>query len=303
MLSQVLVNAIQKHSRQKWVDQAKYHAVYLIRQLVLRFHNPTIRYRIGQNRMYFPLSSDLPFITHKYPAYATNIARIAKQVLEKYPSLTLIDVGAYVGDTVAILRQEAQFPILCIEGNKRFFRLLKKNMASVSDVECLDAFINRPDFRTKSDGSLPSPSGIGLAEVLQRYPKFARSKILKIDTDGYDGIILRNAAEFLSTVKPILFFEYDPDLLAQHGEDEDSLWAMLRTLGYKMALFYENIGNYILSTDLGNTRLLKELHQWLSGYGGHRYFDVCLFPNGDLDLGERIRQNELSYFHTLHYYP
>jgi hypothetical protein len=301
MLSQMLINSIQKRSESEWIDKLKYHGAHLIRQLVLRFHDPAIRYEIGQFELRLPLSSNLPFIVHKHPYYATNIARIAGRVRKKYQQLTLIDVGAFVGDSVAFLRRKSQFPVLCIEGNQRFFCQLEKNMSRFADVDCVNAYLNIRDPRGKSpERNLPGKN-VSLVDILRQYPRYSQSKMLKVDTDGYDGLILRGASEYLSRVKPILFFEYDPDLLGRHGEDGDSLWAMLRLSGYKMALFYENIGTYILSADLENTRLLEELHQWLSGYGGHRYFDVCLFPGCDLDLGESIRLEEMAFFKGKHF--
>jgi FkbM family methyltransferase len=216
--------------------------------------------------------------------------------------MVCIDVGAYVGDTVAFLRQEAIFPILCIEGNEQFYKLLEHNMTIFPEVELVKAYLHsQMNFPLETSRDLttacpPSLDSMSLTDVLQRYPRYAQAKMLKIDTDGHDGIILRGAEEFLSMVKPILFFEYDPDLLARHGDDGLALLSMLRTRGYTMALFYENIGTYMLSTELENTRLLKELHQWFSGYGGHRYYDLCLFHHDDADLGERIRLKEIVYF-------
>ncbi len=47
----------------------------------------------------------------------------------KYPDLTFIDIGANVGDTVVLLRAlGAGSPILCIEGDDRFFAILSKNL-------------------------------------------------------------------------------------------------------------------------------------------------------------------------------
>jgi hypothetical protein len=37
----------------------------------------------------------------------------------KYPNLTMIDVGANVGDSIAIVRVDV--PILCVEGEDHFF--------------------------------------------------------------------------------------------------------------------------------------------------------------------------------------
>jgi hypothetical protein len=48
--------------------------------------------------------------------------------------------------------------------------------------------------------------------VLLRKPILVNSKMLKIDTDGFDTLILKSAVDFLKRAKPIIFFEYDPFL-------------------------------------------------------------------------------------------
>ena len=78
-----------------------------------------------------------------------------------------------------------------------------------------------------------------LDDLLKDYPKFRHSKILKIDTDGFDLKILRGADNFLSEAKPVLFFEYSPFLLSQQQEDGLSIFPYLQSKGYKNLLIYD----------------------------------------------------------------
>ncbi len=55
-----------------------------------------------------------------------------------------------------------------------------------------------------------------LESIVMEYPQFIHTKMVKIDTDGYDLIILRGGLKYLETSKPVLFFEYDPYFLQQH---------------------------------------------------------------------------------------
>jgi FkbM family methyltransferase len=248
--------------------------LYYTRQLMVRYYDPLIRYTLGEREIYLPLSSNLPFTLRKHPYYDTNVVRIVRYVQQKYPESSFIDVGAYVGDTAASIRQEGIFPLLCIEGNERIYHILEKNMMEFPKVELVKAFLGNPANvcleHQSIDTATHSQNSISLMEVLKAYPLYARSKMLKVDTDGHDGQILRGALEFLSNETPIIFFEYAPDLLEQHGDNGLSLLRILREHGYKMVLFYEHIGTYMLSTTLDNTQLLEELHQWFSGYGGYR---------------------------------
>lgn len=47
---------------------------------------------------------------------------------------------------------------------------------------------------------------------------YIASKFLKTDTDGFDGKLLRGGIDFLGQSSPVIFFEYDPDLLAVQGD-------------------------------------------------------------------------------------
>ena len=48
-----------------------------------------------------------------------------------------IDIGANVGDSVVIVRDVSDAPILCIDADPRFHRYLKINTANLSDVTVL----------------------------------------------------------------------------------------------------------------------------------------------------------------------
>ncbi|MBD2129906.1 hypothetical protein NDI39_22750 [Microcoleus sp. ZQ-A2] len=88
---------------------------------------PLISYKIAGFNLLLPFSHQLPFILKTYPLYSSNLARLAKYVKEKYEHLKFIDIGANIGDSIALLRKEAVFPILCIEGDEQFLSALEKN--------------------------------------------------------------------------------------------------------------------------------------------------------------------------------
>ena len=61
-------------------------------------------------------------------------------------------------------------------------------------------------------------------------------------------------------------------------------------------MFYENTGEFTVSADLSDHRLIDDLHHLYTGWGGHRYADVCVLHAADEGLFERIRSAELEYF-------
>jgi FkbM family methyltransferase len=263
---------------------------------------------IANARLLLPSGNRLPLFLKHNPQYNANLPRIAKQVKAKYAALTLIDVGANVGDTVAFLRAEARFPILCIEGDEQFFSILQKNLAQFADVKAVQAYVGvttetaplEINHNATTAQLVPSSSTADLqmrtlTDVLAQFPAFAQSKILKIDTDGYDGQVLRGARAYLEAVQPVVFFEYMPDELAAFGDNGLSLFPFLHEVGYRDALIYDNAGDLMLSLRVDAALRWQELHIYFSGRRGLRYMDLAVFAEQDRDLFENVRAAELEF--------
>jgi FkbM family methyltransferase len=280
---------------------------------IIKLSDPLISYKIAGFDLLLPFSHQLPFILKKYPLYSSNLARLAKYVKQKYEHLKFIDIGANIGDSIALLRKEAEFPILCIEGDDQFLSVLKKNATLFSGIHIVKAYLgdssNSIRGTTIKQGGTAhlSENKVGdnvievkkLSDVLKDYPSFWQSKMIKVDTDGFDCKILRGAAEFLKSAKPIIFFEYDPFFLAEQGDDGISIFQDLNSYGYKKLLIYDNFGDLMLSTTIDNYRLIEELHLYFSGRLGHRYCDICVFHTEDSDVFEIAREREIQFFENL----
>src|SRR5207247_9913036 len=108
-------------------------------------------------------------------------------------------------DSVAVLREAAAFPILCVEADSRFFRVLKRNVSQFEDVELAHAYLGESDEEVRAHldsarGTAKLAASNGdrvqiqtLSALLRDYPRFQSAKLLKIDTDGYDNKIIRGA--------------------------------------------------------------------------------------------------------------
>lgn len=281
--------------------------------LILKTGDPLIKHDIGGVTLFIPFSHQLPFILKTYPLYSSNLARLAKYVKQKYEHLKFIDIGANIGDSIALLRKEAEFPILCIEGDEQFLSVLVKNAALFSEVYIIKAYLGEASniirgTTIKQGGTAHlSENKIGdnlievkkLSDVLKDYPSFWQSKMIKVDTDGFDCKILRGAANFLKSAKPIIFFEYDPFFLAEQGDNGTSIFNDLSNYGYKNLLIYDNFGDLMLSVNINNSRLLEEIHLYFSGRLGHRYCDICVFHAEDSDLFEIAREREIKFFENI----
>jgi FkbM family methyltransferase len=251
--------------------RARLKAAIGARRLLVRLGDPKVRYRLGSVELDLPLSHELPFYRHDHPRYDERIGTLAREL-----GGPVVDVGANVGDTAASIRAASDVPILCIEGERGFFSLLERNAARMGDVELEHAFVDAPTQGhvqrgagtariVAGDEGLPTKP---LERILEEHPRFAVPALLKLDTDGMDVPILVANLHLLARLRPVLFFEYDPNL----GASPD-VFERLATVGYATAEWFENTGE-----PAGTVELPAHLHERYIGHGGHRYADICVWP-------------------------
>ena len=288
-------------------------AVRAARKVQVRLRDPLVTYRIGQIALQMPLSHELPYYRRAFPQYATNVGRIGTTVQQKYPELAFIDIGANVGDTAAIVRRHAHYPILCVEGSSTYLPLVEQNVGHLDDVEIEGAFVGgssglvaarveaakgtaRLAMGGRDAKAVPLQS---LIDVISDHPRFAAAKFVKSDTDGMDSQIITGAMGYLASVRPALFFEYDPDQTARVGGTAIQVFDPLLVAGYRYALVYENTGDLMLLLDLQDKRLLSDVDAFFSGRNGVRYADICAFHATDTDLALRLHGTEREFFGAL----
>jgi FkbM family methyltransferase len=251
--------------------RARLKAAITARKALVRLGDPSVRYPVGDVELELPLSHELPFYRRDHPQYDSRIGPLAREL-----GGPVVDIGANVGDTAAFVRAESDVPILCVEGDDRFFALLERNAARLGDVELEHAFVDAPTRGrverragtariVAGEADLPTKP---LAAILEEHARFARPALLKLDTDGMDVPILLTNLELLQRLLPVLFFEYDPHLGAT-----PELFGRLAKSGYETADWYENTGEHAATL-----RLPAHLHDEYSGHGGRRYADVCVRP-------------------------
>lgn len=251
--------------------RARLKASIAARRALVRVGDPLVRHRVGSVELELPLSHELPFYRQDHPDYDRPLATLAREL-----GGPVVDVGANVGDTAAAIRAETDVPILCIEGDERFFSLLERNAPRLGDVELERAFVEAPAHGRVERGAGTAHVVAGtdelpakpLVEILDEHSRFASPTLLKLDTDGMDLAILGANLDLLGRLRPVLFFEYDPYLGA-----EPSVFARLREVGYRTADWFENTGKLAATVTLPDHR-----HEQYVGHGGSRYADVCVRP-------------------------
>jgi FkbM family methyltransferase len=272
-----------------------------------RFRRLPVRYRIHGIDLLMPLEHLLRDYRSNFPDYCENLGRIARRVCRKYPTAPVIDIGANIGDSVAIIRHYAgPVATLCIEPSDEFYPYLRQNAEAIGPhITCLKAAVDVSSGAIRGrlsaiDGtarllinSSESVSVFSLERVVQMYPQFAETKLIKIDTDGFDGRILAGASAFIQRVRPVLFWEFDPSLDAACAGPGPAIFAMLADAGYRHLAVYTNTGDYLTTLSLKDRDLLSDLISFFSGRMSSQYADLCAFPEVDADLAEALREEEL----------
>lgn len=302
IFDQWLLDTLLKTPANGALSRGSYLALRGIRQLRLALSDPLVSFSLGPSRLRLPLSHELPFYKKTFPEYALNLGRVSFYVKQKYPSLTMIDVGANVGDSVAIIRMFSDIPILCVEGEPRFFQLLAENTRNLSGIELEQTFlgasgdyisgicIDRGNAQVRL-GPAPGQANIcTLSEALSRHPGFATAKLFKLDAEGFDCKIIATEAELLKRNKPVLFFEYCPQSCLTAGQEPFRVFSLLSEVGYSTLLIYQNVGHYFMTLNLDQVCSLEDLHCFLVDLYG--FCDLVAFHKEDLDVAANVRASE-----------
>lgn len=303
-----IFNRIVINTGPSFFRKAQFLLFSFIRKVILKYSDPIIKYKIWGFDFKIPFSYNLPVILNNHTNYNTNLLRITTYVARKYTDVKLIDVGANIGDTVGLIKSKLDIPILSIEGDKKYYDLLLENTKQFQNVVCKNYFLS--DVSSFISGKLKTNLGTGsivmsdgnkietvtLDNLIDRNEMFKNSKIIKIDTDGYDYKILRGSSDYLLNSKPVIFIEYDPVFHKLYGEDSFFIFKFLEPMGYSKVIFYDNFGDYLVSLSINDLQKIYELTNYFTERNHLLYCDLCFFHSEDEDVFEHTREEELKYF-------
>lgn len=271
----------------------------------------SVKVQVGNFPIFLPGNN--PHIsTYTHRPNANNLLGIlAAHVAPKYPDMQLIDIGANVGDTAAVVKTNIDIPVIAIEGDPISYQYLERNTKQFRDMTLIKEFLGEEKKtihvnleKTGWNTTLIPTDNKGqeislktLDEVLVEHNVMDKNiKVLKIDCEGFDTIILRGAGELLEKHKPVLFFEYNRVNMEAIKEDGLSTLFALEKFGYRSVIFFDNYGRYILTTPINHHELIRQLHYYsedsISQVG---YFDVCLFHENDTDIAQTFTQSVAGY--------
>ncbi len=248
---------------------------------------------------------------YKYePEVNTQLARLSVCVATKYPSLSVLDIGANVGDTIAVIKSAIELPVIGVEGDDISHRFLEKNTRQFQNITIIKEFLGekrqtlqvaleKGGWNTTLVPSETSGQQLTLKtldEVLTEHELNNRMlKLLKVDCEGFDTIIIRGATELIQQQKPVIYFEYNKTNMDAIKEDGLGTLLSLEKYGYHSIIFFDNKGRYLLTIPMSQKELITELHHYADETNSEiAYYDVCLFHDDDQDIARTFVSGEIA---------
>ena len=264
------------------------YAYNLVRLPISRFWDPDVPYRYGSRVLRIPLSHDLPVIRVLGPRYGHPL----ELVVEAVGPGAMVDVGANIGDTAAVMLDHGATAVLAIEPSPKFRRLLSENVPEAVVISALVGPAGSGRVVEEHRGTASTVRGKGeqmrrLSSVLP--PAFATPVLVKVDTDGMDQAIVLADLDWLAQSRPTLFVEYSPDLTRDGAGD---FFNVMRGLGYGYLLWYDEQGRFLASTSPVETRVVDDLAGHFRGGGNRHYADIAMFTEEALWSVVRDRSME-----------
>lgn len=248
--------------------------------------------------MVLPWSHRLPDYAKWGPLYGQNLVELARLLAQSDP-LTVLDIGANVGDSALQILHAVDGKVLCVEGDTAYLEFLHRNVDADDRIDVVEALLavdgeaggggGKTAVRTGgttrfTDGQAADAMPTVLpAELRQRFPAFDRLRLVKSDTDGYDVTLVPAIAATWADAPPVLFFEYDPYLTKLAGNDPDLVWTQLAASGYTDVAVWDHGGSPLART---TTTAVREPAQRLGAQRSDRprsrtYWDVAVVHASD----------------------
>lgn len=254
--------------------------------------------KIHRRKVVLDFGHVYPIYSRLYPTYNNPLIQLVYECFSANKSaITLVDVGANIGDTILLLDDKCPHMVgkfYCIEGDPEFFAYLQQNLAYRKDGELFLAVLSSSN--SAENELVRTRAGTGSAQGKGQTPACTLDSIffnsdakqidvLKIDVDGLDGKVLLGATRVLHRYQPAVIFEWHPLLCQQTGNSWTEHFEILEKAGYSRFIWFDKFGKFSHFTedyDKRSIRLLAELCQNSQIYVDWHYDVVALPPNSSI---------------------
>jgi len=205
-----------------------------------------------------------PLTSRRYRTFNNPLVELVFQTysVKKRP-ITLVDVGANIGDTILLVESNCPGMIeefVCVDADPEFFAYLQNNLgglhygklllALLSSTNCMERTLVRTHAGTASAQGVEKTSSITLDSVLVD-AGVRHVDVLKTDVDGLDGRVLLGAEEILQKYRPAVVFEWHPLLCRRTSRNWTDHFDALERSGYTRFIWFTKYGDFSHYTALG----------------------------------------------------
>ncbi len=270
--------------------------------------DPIVEKKIGNKLLQMKESHKLPLYFAEFPFYDRALPRICKELKKIDGYLSVIDIGANIGDTVSLITDEVQGSFLCVDGDKEYIPFLKNNTGKIKESKIVieESYCGESNAQ---DGKLEIRRENGTArlewknekqddiklksldKIVEKQELFKKANLLKIDTDGFEISVLKSGELFIKDAQPVIYFEFDPEFYLINNPDPLVVFDLLYEWGYYEALFYDNFGVPIKILNISDKKEIKNLMDLIDKKNIY-YFDVLICHHSKRKLYNEIFNNE-----------
>lgn len=262
--------------------------------------------RIFDRLLDVPEHHPIDVLMAESPCRDLNVGIVAKYAACKYPDKSIIDIGANVGDTAAVIAHHCPNRLILVEGSDFYIKYLMVNAPRLgNEFEIHKVFLNDGN---PMKGTLQHWGGTAVFAITDQGPVTETIRLgdltkdsvcfVKSDTDGYDFGILTAGIEWIAAGKPALLYECQ---IGSAGELDAAvlLTSRLRDAGYAHFIVWDASGNHMLSTS--DTGQLDGIQRYLlktsnAGRPGNMSnLDIACFHARDRDVYDAVNDWYVSH--------
>lgn len=265
------------------------------------FKQSLVTIKIGHYELEVPESHILVKLGKIQPYRDICVGVAAKYIAEKYPDMLIIDIGANIGDTAAMIASYCNSKLLLVEASDYFFEILQKNVSQFPNQINLKKVLVSDG--TEVSGALYHWGGTAYFKEENKNVRIKTERLcdlanentclVKLDTDGYDFKIILDGISWFSQTKSSILFE-NQIRSPQELEDANRVYQELTAIGYKYFIVWDDPGFHLLSTS--SLDILFNLNRYLfkvwerKNYRTICNYDVLCLHENDKDLYESLNQ-------------
>ena len=263
------------------------------------FEQKLVKINIGKYELDIPEAHMLIELVKTQPYRDLCVGISAKFFSENYPDSMIVDIGANIGDTAAIISTYCQNKLLLIEASDYYHEILMRNTPQLSNELIIKKILISDG--SESSGLLYHWGGTAYFKEEEKGVNIKTERLcdvaddntclVKIDTDGYDFKIILDSINWLEKVKPGVLFENEIRN-TESFENSNQVYHKLIEIGYKYFIVWDDPGFHMVSTS--SLDILKNLNRYLfkvwerEGYKTICNYDILCIHQDDEDIYKKL---------------